>query len=528
MYTILLVDDERLELDTLQNFVPWSEMGFEIAGTAKNGKEALAKIGDLLPDVVITDVKMPIMDGIEFAAIARGLLPHLKIVFLSGHDDFLFVKSALHVEAMGYLLKPLDRGELRDLMEKVKLKCAEEQRVKLSSRALAIQYIKDLLSEKDERIQKSKTEEILSLNLEPLASKTGKFIFSLITIDEYAALSRYVPDGPSLIVRIESEIERLASGRGALIVSLSERQHLAISANEPTEDVLPWYRGLGALSQWVTLCSRPRPEKLERLSDLFRSLTELRDRHVLLYGAGHLIVADEESAERIALPSSPAAGQETILSVDALHANIRQGKPQEAAAWIRDYFSSLAVEEAGASIESVEQASLRLLDRIYGAHVTAHLGIQEKMEDKAALIGKLSIIESVPYMEQTIRKTVLKLIECIAEQETDKHAVTVGQLKKLIAEQYAQPLTIEYLAERVFMSPNYLRTIFKEHTGSTVLEYLTQVRMERASEMLRSSALKIHEISAKVGYENTSHFCAIFLKRTGVTPNQYRKQTLRL
>lgn len=177
MHTILLVDDERLELDTLQNFVPWSEMGFEIVGTAKNGKEALAKIGELLPDIVITDVKMPIMDGIEFATIARGLLPHLKIVFLSGHDDFLYVKSALHVEAMGYLLKPLDMGELRSLMEKVKLRCAEEQQVKLSSRALAIQYIKDLLNEKDELIQKSKADEVLSLNLEPLSSETGKFFF---------------------------------------------------------------------------------------------------------------------------------------------------------------------------------------------------------------------------------------------------------------------------------------------------------------------------------------------------------------
>jgi len=524
MHTILLVDDERLELDTLQNFVPWPDMGFEIVGTAKNGKEALAKIGELLPDIVITDVKMPIMDGIEFATIARGLLPHLKIVFLSGHDDFLYVKSALHVEAMGYLLKPLDMGELRSLMEKVKLRCAEEQRVKLSSRALAIQYIKDLLNEKDEAVQKSKADEILSLKLELLISETGKFTFSLITIDEYAALSRYVADGPAAILRIEKEIERLAIGHGALIVSLNERQHLAISANEPTDNVMPWYRELGSLSQWVTLCAHPQPAKLERLSDLFRVLMDMRDRHVFLYGAGHLIVADE-LAEQASL--SAASFAERTPSVDSLHANIRQGKQQEAAVWLRDYFSSL-IEGAGMSIEPIEQACLRLLDQIYGEHVAAHLGIKEKMEDKAALIGKLAVIESVPYMEQTIRKTVLKLIERIAEQETDKHAVTVGQLKKLIAEQYAQPLTIEYLAERVFMSPNYLRTIFKEHTGSTVLEYVTQVRMEHASNMLRNSALKIHEISLKVGYENPSHFCAIFLKRIGLTPNQYRKQTLRL
>ena len=526
MHTILLVDDERLELDTLQNFVPWSEMGFEIVGTAKNGKEALAKIGELLPDIVITDVKMPIMDGIEFATIARGLLPHLKIVFLSGHDDFLYVKSALHVEAMGYLLKPLDMGELRSLMEKVKLRCAEEQRVKLSSRALAIQYIKDLLNEKDELVQKSKADEVLSLNLEPLSSETGKFFFSLITIDEYSVLSRHVAEGLSTILRIEDEIERLAVGHGALVISLNERQHLVISAIEPTENVMPWYQELGSLSQWVTLCSHPQPSKLERLSDLFQGLMNMRDLHVFLYGAGHLVVADE-LAEQASLTDSSFAELKTAPSVDSLHADIRQGKSQEAAAWIRDYFSSL-IEEANTSIEPIEQACLRLLDQIYGVHVMAHPGVKEKMEDKAVLTGKLSVIESVPYMEQTLRKTVLKLIECIAEQETDKHAVTVSQLKRLISEQYSHPLTIEFLAERVFMSPNYLRTIFKEHTGSTVLEYLTQVRMEHASDMLQNSALKIHEISAKVGYENPSHFCAIFLKKMGLTPNQYRKQTLRL
>jgi two-component system, response regulator YesN len=132
MYNIVLVDDERLELDTLENYVPWEEMGFKVIGTAKNGKEALSKMGELLPDIVITDVKMPIMDGVEFADIIRGRLPQLKIIFLSGYDDFSYVKSALQMEASGYLLMPLDMDELRKLMEKVKAKCMEDQLVKLS------------------------------------------------------------------------------------------------------------------------------------------------------------------------------------------------------------------------------------------------------------------------------------------------------------------------------------------------------------------------------------------------------------
>ena len=125
MYRILLVDDEWLELDTLENYIPWEEMGYQVVGTAENGKVALRLLGEMeergvqgqeteesaLPDVVLTDVKMPVMDGLAFSKILHDKYPDMQIVFLSGYNDFEYVKSALAVEACGYILKPLDPEE---------------------------------------------------------------------------------------------------------------------------------------------------------------------------------------------------------------------------------------------------------------------------------------------------------------------------------------------------------------------------------------------------------------------------------
>jgi YesN/AraC family two-component response regulator len=144
MYSILLVDDERIELETLAENVPWKSMGIKVVGTAKNGREALELTQRLDPDIILTDIRMPIMDGLEFSRRAKQLSKRVIIVFLSGHDEFHYIKAALAVEASGYLLKPIDLDELMKLMEKVKQKC-EDANLAARSDEMAIEKLLRLL-----------------------------------------------------------------------------------------------------------------------------------------------------------------------------------------------------------------------------------------------------------------------------------------------------------------------------------------------------------------------------------------------
>jgi two-component system response regulator YesN len=524
LYNIVLVDDERFELDTLEKYVPWEKMGFKIVGTAKNGREALSKIGELMPDIVITDVKMPLMDGVELARILRGLHPHLKIIFLSGYDDFSYVKSALEAEASGYLLKPLNMDELTNLMHKVKMKCLEEQLVKQSARTLAIQYVKDLLNEKQQPIRSLKIEQIQSLGLELLSSVAGKYSYSLITIDEYPTLQKYSVNGQAIIEGIHIKIEQLALQYKVLAVMLNDRQYLVISTRDPLKDILQWQQELKEASNWITLCSYPDKVHLENLYNVYLDLLRRRDHHVLLYGAGHFIVADPiKSTEFDFNPKLINAP-----SIDLLHAYIQQGnQAYKVDEWLKQFFE-FHVNGLENSTDSVIKVCYELLDHLYSIYVVPLAGVMYPIEDKTNLYNKLSIVESIPMVENTIRQFVLQLLDAVSHLEKDKHTSTIRQIRELIEREYAHPLTIEYLAERVYISPNHLRTVFKEHTGNTILEYITDVRLNHAVEMLNDGSLKIHEIAAQVGYVSSSHFCAVFLKKRGLTPNQYRNQMLRL
>lgn len=331
MYRIVLADDEWLELDTLAKYIPWREMGFEVVGTAKNGREALSLVKELLPDILITDVKMPLMDGVELARLARELMPRLKIVFQSGYDDFKYVKSALQVEACGYLLKPLNRNELHSLMAKVKAKCVEEMRSKQSSLALLAQYMKHALSDYSQ--QREKAAEIARLGMELMPSYTSKYSCMLLTIDEYPLLSKYQMNGPAIIEEINRELEQLAAEESMLAISLNEHTYFIIGIKDPLDLLLQWPTKMKAQSRWVTLCLYPQQTALEDAAEVYRELQLHRNRHVYLYGPGHVIVADTLPA----LQARPGIVEPPVP--ESLYSFINQGKLQEAEQWVDDYIA---------------------------------------------------------------------------------------------------------------------------------------------------------------------------------------------
>lgn len=513
MYSILLVDDEKMELDMLAGYIRWEDMGIRVAGTAKNGREALQRMEELRPDIILTDVRMPIMDGLEFSRRAKRIDRNVQIVFLSGHDEFHYIKAALAVEAVGYLLKPLDMEELQQLMNKVKLKCEETRISAQSSEVLKENYLRELISESS---PDARAQWIEKLSLLPSPVPTvGLFQFLYITVDRtgansandaglirrfaqtempsaflcqikegtFALLIRSKPDGPAL--EIHAFAERLllhASAHNGAVLSIG------ISGV-----------GMG-------------PEKLYDLYAAAKRANESK----FYTGLGSCTEADQTVVPAIEEVDPEPAIAALCHAISHLQENAAIGQ-------IRSFFDALRTPRVERDL--VCSSSLRLITAIerHFANLLGESSINAMYVDEWKRIASYATIDDIEAHVTDVSRSILNLMK---EKDKDKNLHIVHQISDLIDRGFGGQLTVEDIAKNVYLSPNYVRTLFKEKTGETILEYLTRVRIRHAAELLKDKSKKIHEIAAAVGYENVSYFCSVFHKFKGTTPNEYRKKLL--
>jgi YesN/AraC family two-component response regulator len=519
MYSILLADDEKMELETLTDYVRWDTMGIKVAGTAKNGREALELTRKLDPDIILTDVRMPIMDGLEFAKRAKQLSQRVKIVFLSGHDEFQYIKAALSVEASGYLLKPLDLEELAQLMEKVKVKCEEAK-----------------LAEESQEVVREKL--LRRLLIEESAERRTELAASLKTI----AGANLPPRGPFraaylLVSRSSRDGSRNAGIPAPLERSIADAVHSRLRALGYNGRLMDWESGAfaalypaledgGTREVWQRLqnlieddfpvsltigISRPG-DKLEDAYDLFKE-AKAAVGHAFYCGHGLQLYAEElrpPLSEEIGIEAQSAALCKAI-------GHLRTEETEaEAAAFIR------RLRELYVHPNLARLAAVRLITAVEQHFRAAYKELQAAPFDSDQVI--MNHCGTLDEIGEHIIHVCQSLIIALSEKDKDRHQHIARRIQDIIDRSYQKPLTVEDIAKEIFLSPNYIRTIFKDKTGRTILEAITERRMDRASELLADKSLKVHDIAALVGYENASYFCSVFHKHTGLTPNQYRKQ----
>ena len=513
MHRILLVDDEWLELDTLEHYISWNEFGFTVSGTAQNGQQALDWLkNNPLPDVLITDVKMPVMDGISLSKTVHELYPSVQIVFLSGYNDFEYVRQALAVEACGYILKPLDLEELKNTMQKVFAKCSEIKKKQQANTMLAAENTKHLLRFLNGENSEDWDEICQTCNVYfhlPLDNRS--FFVGLLTIDEYRFLSRYVSGGKMTICSIYKCIHEFTESKHILSFHINDYSYLLLSAC-PLHDMLKQFLSdENEYSRWLTACVYHKPYEPEKFPSLYDEMNRLQSFHVHMYGSGHLIVCDVSDNQNTSpcIEKSPDFSDLTVFlqkgDLDAIHS------------WIAGYCSQQ--QQKGRNLSN---CAIELSDRIYSTVISPTLHSSQLLEEKTTLYQKLASAEGNALIQMLLNHFLENLSLELTSKNGDRLSQLMEQVIKIIQSEYSTPLTIEYLAEKIYVSPNYLRTLFKNYTGKTVLEYITDIRMEASARMLTTTNLRISEISLRIGYENPSYYCAVFKKLMGLTPNQYR------
>lgn len=507
MYRLLLVDDEYLELEMLKDHIDWAALGFQVVGTAKNGQSALELTKTLCPDVVITDIKMPIMDGVTFAQQLYALGLPTKIVFLSGYNQFDYLRAAFQVEALDYLLKPLDLDEIPPLMEKVKRRCQQAHASKEVALSAAQQTIRDALLAEDPPAQ-------AGMLLDPCrlctASTTDTFYLALAAIGEYSYLQEKAEEGQQIIARSRRDILAFAQQYHAAAIPLSEHSYLILGATPIAPAPRDWCEADRGL--WSTICCRADPVEADDLPAVYAQLNRLRHWWVTHRDTKPYLYEDEM---RLACSQEESPAALPDLDTHLLLQYLQSGDLGETDNWVLQYYEQ-------SPHTNRHTLTVSLFDFLYENLVLPNRQLREQMEEKAALYARLFKIESIAALQGTVCHHLHQLAALLQQAQGDPSQMIVENVKAYIRTHYDQQLTIESLVEKFYFSPNYLRSVFKKYADCTVLEFITEVRLQKAEELLRDPQQRITQISAQVGYSNPSYFCLLFAKRYGVTPNQYR------
>jgi two-component system response regulator YesN len=533
MFKVIVIDDEAIIRMGIVNALKNSN--FCVTGEAADGQQGLELIQRDLPDVVITDICMPLMSGIEFVENAKMISPDLKFVIISGYDDFEYVQRALQLGVCDYILKPVQTTKLLDLLTKIEadldrynhfLRDVQDlkRRVQESLPMLKNQFLQSLVLGKILPEQIPAQLEYLQLPLAALLHTVALFKFKPEADDETP-----LPETENLL---QCQISRIAEnifsqycgvqiffisdGKAVAILSVahSEREKVFLELNQLVKRIIVLihrnlnmqvYAGLGKLY-----------DQVPHLNLAYREATE-----ALQYGL--LKTADLVNYEDIT--TAPIAGYRRFPELERLL--LQQIKLGERTAGLQTVETILQHFTQTANWDSLQ---LRL--QIWELTVMIQRTIGEAGGDlhelfssaETTLYEKVRCCETITDFHDFLEQFVTWSAAEIERVNKSKGYSLVEAAAQIIETALGDPeFCLDNVAAKLYLSPNYLRSIFKQQTGESFVEYLTRRRMETAQKLLRDCSVKIGNVAEQVGFSDQHYFSLCFKKFTGLTPSEYRE-----
>jgi len=539
MLKMLIVEDERWEREGLVEFLDWESMNISSIDTAFDGIDGLEKAIEGKPDIVVTDIQMPGRNGIEMSKLILEHLPEVKIVVLTGYDDFGYAREALRFGAVDYVLKPVVEEEMRNTMLKVVQSCEEikwkrnaEARLWKDQDAVRLvslrQRFSDLLLNRIN--DESKVEIIEELRQSGYldAPLFSVWVFSLTN-------SAYLPDMIHLENAAEKVLQRRtlihSNGEGARTFfaafiplqkdELYPQEQLAVEFLKVLETTVIKEDRL-ALEQsenvgWTLCINLPRGN-IDNIIDSYRESQNTLNYAIFNEKFGIIEATEVQHARQHFAKSSEEFTHHFQELAKRLKHNIGSGGQTDLI--LNELFSFLAAHP-GAGRSYVATLLGGLVESLSSLAKPSGKGITPAGKGHfEALLTCERLQDMKLYVSAFIEDSMLLL----EEKRYHKDDYLVYRVIQLIEEHYGKPdLSLAFLADEVYVSPNHLGMIFKKKTGKTPIEYVQEFRLERAEELLRTTKQRVGLVAEQIGIPNASYFGLLFKQIYGMTPGEYRE-----
>ena len=543
MVKVYLVEDEIIIRQSIKNSIDWEKEGYEFVGDASDGELALPVILKEKPDILITDIRMPFMDGLELSRMVKAELPDIKIVILSGYDDFKYAKQAIKIGVAEYLLKPVSSAVLLEHLSEI----AEKVRDEREDLALKKVYYQEM-QENEELIKMKFLGELISgkLSLADAMEKGKRFhmnlsgpfyriiLFKFIQEDHvqaeqsealaeaYEAVGNYV-DGLKDAFRFQRGVE----GWAFLLTSVEEDMEAQTERFiEGLKEViapfeaLTWFGGIGS--------------EAARLRELRYSFREADKAFAgrFVQEPNQIISVEQLNYEQLDNEFDANIFGEINQFDQIITRFLSSGSREEVESFVgalfteisEDHFRSLMIRQyIIMDIYATVLAFCKKLRKDTGADGEAAGQMESLRENEEILKRAVLTAESVDDIKDYIGTLLDHVIELRNTLSGRRYSDIIRTARKRIEQDYmSEDISLNTVAAEVCMSPSYFSSVFSKEMGKTFIEYLTEVRMEKAKQYLVCSSMKTSEISYEVGYKDPHYFSYIFKKTQGCTPKEYR------
>ena len=531
MLKVFLAEDEFIIREGIKNNIDWQAHGYEFCGEASDGELAFPLIQKTRPDILITDIKMPFVDGLALSRLIKKELPETEIIILSGYEEFDYAKEAIQIGVARYLLKPINGETLLQEIDSV----AEIILGKQKEKEIREKYQKEM-EENSLRDQMDLFQHLVTgdCSMEELLSVADKLDlkimapwYSIVLLKIQSMKHDYEEYSGSIVV-VDERIAKLAEpehvlifdraleGRAFLFKADSEDELLAYQKEYlgDVKEVLSGYVNLRYFGGIGTPVNRLReiPASFEDASHAF---------------AHRYLVAESCILDSRLLMQEGAVEQEdfrisavNLEQIDRtkMQEFLRTGDLDEVVYFVDEFFGKL---DGGAMKSRIFRQYITMDAYFSIVDFLKGLGLQK--DEIEAPDQDSSILQDEKNAMEYIVRIMDKALVLRERKASSRYEDVVSEVIHYIENNYAQEeLSLNLLASHVNFSPNHLSMIFSQQTGQTLIRYLTDYRMNRAKELLRCSSKKSSVISMEVGYKDPHYFSYLFKKTQGMTPTQYR------
>lgn len=476
MYSVVLIDDEQWVMEDLKTLADWESLGFRIAGEANDAETAKKVIAEQKPDLVISDIRMPELSGIQLLESYKDSDVKFKTVFVTAYGKFEYAQKALQLGAFGYLLKPVDPSELEETLKRVKdtldLEAGATEQIFHFKRTKMLYSLLDSYNTNDDLVEK--------LNKIGINETAKPFVAVIANVKEGTEATDILPENWNTVA-----------------LPLSNSKYFLFIQNK---------------TEYFNLIS---------LKNLLKELNEIAKRTGATFGVSRVM----KSARKFRSAFMQAQNALDTIFLNGEKVNVyRDGsdRVKDVNAFIAGYKMNHSINELLSLLPTVLKENKINIDNLMP--IITYLAGQIGVETESAETDSREIINQFPNIESYFAY----LYQCVNESHKKGGGKTtsryvIREITDYIKYNYNQKLMINDLAKKFFLNPSYLSNLFKVETGKSFTAFLVECRLNKAVELLENTELSLYEISSRVGYDDYFHFSKLFKKYMNISPANYRK-----